>query len=75
MRRVCDRDLWVFDNVDRYNIFHYEGRVVLNIINLTAALDGNARYAAGGREYVVFGESARIPAPPFGRPPDVACGR
>lgn len=63
MRKVRDRDLWVWDPLDRFNIFHYEGNVVLNRINLEASLRGNARYVAGGEGYVVFGGSARIPAP------------
>ena len=63
MRKVRDRDIWVLDSLDRFNIFHYEGKVVLNRINLEASLRGNARYAVGGKEYRVFGGSTRIPAP------------
>jgi len=62
MRKIRDRDLWVFDNIDRYNIFHYNGKVVLNSINLTASLCGNARYEVEGKEYVVFGKSAHLTA-------------
>jgi len=61
LRRVSDNDLWVHDNVDRFNIFHYNGRAVLNLINLRAARYGNARYTAEGKEYVVFGKSRCIP--------------
>ncbi len=61
LRRVGDSDLWVHENIDRFNIFHFNGRPALNLINLRAARYGNARYASEGKEYVVFGRSGCIP--------------
>ena len=60
-RKIMDKDLWVFDNLDHYNIFHYNGRVVLNAINLAASIHGNARYTVNGKEHLVFGSSRYIP--------------
>jgi GT2 family glycosyltransferase len=60
IRKVADRDLWVFENLDRYNIFHYEGKPVLNLINLRTSFCGNAEYIIDGKRYVVFGKSAYV---------------
>ncbi len=60
IRKVADKDLWVFENLDRYNIFHYEGKPVLNLINLRTSFCGNAEYLLDGKRYMVFGKSTYI---------------
>jgi len=61
IRAVPDRDLWVFENLDRYNIFHYEGKPVLNLLNVRTSFYGNAEYTVNGKKYVVFGKSRHVP--------------